>query len=195
MKPSLSEFPVRRHGFPQVPGDRSRRRCKHLGASGMITTCIARGDNRVRPTWIKSAGQILSVHNGARTDHTCFHLSSLSGSPCIVPTPARAHVYLNISFVDSSVETSASNVCLCGKVKGVSNGAGYAWPGHVPYPHSWTVRSQALSLHNWAALLPFSDLVQIQSCQLKLLFALGDLAIDQTLMMFRQHQKSEECKR
>jgi hypothetical protein len=93
--------------------------------------------------------------------------------------PVRIHIYFNfanISFEDSRVETSASKVFLCGtsarEIIGQENGGRRTYPVLVYDPH---VLRDSLSIIRLRFYL--SDLVQVQSCELKFLFTLGNLFI------------------
>ena len=101
----------------------------------------------------------------------------------VVGMLVRIHVYFNfanISFEDSRVETSASKVFLCGTSVGNWTGCidGVTHPVLVYDPHVFRNSLNVIWLRFY-----LSDLVQVQSCELKFLFALGDLGIqiDQAL--------------
>jgi len=101
----------------------------------------------------------------------------------VVPIPDRIHVYFNfenISFEDSRVETSASKVFLCGTSVGYWSGRidDGTHPVLIYDPHVFRNSLDVIRLCFY-----LSDLVQVQSCQLQFLFALGDLSIqiDQAL--------------
>lgn len=113
----------------------------------------------------------LTSVTGVMTRRVSYPIEILRSSQIV-----RIHVYFNfanISFEDSRVETSASKVFLCGtSIIGQENAGNRTYPVFVYDPHILRDSLSIIRLRFY-----FSNLVQVQSCELKFLFTLGDLGI------------------